>query len=383
MRQRTFWAVVSIVMTACAKGAGERAAVRVPVGAPSAVDSTPLVSIGVAEGDTLRELSRVVDPFLLPDGRVVIPLATAGVIRVFQPDGGYVTTLGRSGDGPGEFRAVDAAWPRGDTVEAFDWRLQRITEFRPDGTIHVVPLQVPAAQSFVPGGDAGGWFVYGVVRVGQAGRDQMRDQMAVHRVRPDGGDGGEVAKVLGMSRYLVSGGSGPEPLSPRAFLATHDGRLYMAESLTPAVRILDPSRQAVDTITWEAQPTRSAKAALAMVIDSAVARAPANERPALRTRLESSPEPQLSVLWGLIVDDEGFIWIRQYDPLVDAAALGGLEGPGPGGVWTVLSPDGAKVGSIQMPGEFEPTQITATQIVGIRRDDLGVESVQVYTLSRR
>ncbi|MCG6955143.1 MAG: hypothetical protein LJF04_04050, partial [Gemmatimonadetes bacterium] len=65
------------------------------------------------------------------------------------------------------------------------------------------------------------------------------------------------------------------------------------------------------------------------------------------------------------------------------AALGGLGGPGPGGVWTVLSQSGARVGSIRMPGELEPSQITESQVVGVRRDELGVEAVQVYPLVRR
>jgi len=311
---------------------------------------------------------------------VVVPMASADVVRVFEPDGRYVTTFGGPGEGPGELKWVGAAWPRGDTVEVFDWRLARITKFHPDGTSDVVPLRaVPAAQLAVPGADGGGWFVYGVERVGRDGRDRM----VVHRVQPDGRDGGEVATVLGMWRYSFPGGTGPEPLSPRAFLATHDGRLYLAESLTPAVRVVDPSRETEDTITWEAQSTPSATVALATVVDSAVARAPADRRESLRARLQSSPDPHLSVLWGLIVDADGFIWIRRYDPLVNAAALGGLGGPGPGGVWTVLSPSGADVGSIRMPGQFEPSQITTSQIVGIRRDDLGVESVRVYSLTRR
>jgi hypothetical protein len=371
---------VGLLVTACGAGGGTRTTVNLPEGTPIAIDSTPAVSIGVVEGDTLRALDHVVTPFVLTDGRVVIPLGSARVIRVFEPDGRYVTTFGGPGEGPGELEWVGAAWPRGDTVEVFDWRLQRITKFHPDGTSDVVPLRaVPAAQSAVPGADAAGWFAYGVVKVGGDGRDQM----VVHRVQPDGRDGGEVAKVLGMSRYSFPGGTGPEPLSPRAFLATHGGRLYLAESPIPVVRVVDPSTEEEDTITWEAPPAQSAGAVLAAVIDSAVARAPVERRKSLRASLESSPDPHLSVLWGLIVDADGFIWIRDHNPLVNAAALGGLGGPGPGGVWTVLSPSGNKVGSIRMPGELEPSQITESQVVGVRRDDLGVESVQVYPLIRR
>jgi hypothetical protein len=64
--------------------------------------------------------------------------------------------------------------------------------------------------------------------------------------------------------------------------------------------------------------------------------------------------------------------------------LGGLsESGGAGGSWQIFSPSGVAAGVVEMPPDLQPVQITANAIVGIARDDLGVESVRVHTLQRQ
>ncbi len=92
---------------------------------------------------------------------------------------------------------------------------------------------------------------------------------------------------------------------------------------------------------------------------------------------------QLSVFWKVIVDDEGFIWVRPYEPVKHAAALGGIGRAGTGGRWSILLPTGASVGFVNLPAELEPLQITSNAVVGIWRDALGVEFVRVHSLQRK
>jgi hypothetical protein len=375
-----FVAALGVLAAGCDRGHGAGEYATLPVGAPMSIGATPVSSVGVTSGDTLQELYQVVTPFLLQDGRLVVPSSGANAIKVFGPDGRYLKTLGRAGEGPGEFAWLMAAWPRGDTIEAFDARLGRITQFLPDGTIHDVTLnRVRAAQAAVPGAIPGGWILYGVVAVDRDGRDEVE----AHLFGRDGSHEGRIAQVHGMLRYRFEGGSGPTPLSPQAFFAIHGGTLYVAESPTPRIRELRPTGEAEREITWKPDAAPEAGEVLAVVIDSAVSRAAPDQRAVVRRKLEASPAPGLSVLWGLMVDEEGFIWIRPYDPLVDAAALGGLAGAGPGGRWRVLSPEGEDAGSVEIPHGLVPTQITSDRIVGIHRDELGVESVRVYALTRR
>jgi len=375
-------AVVGCAIAVAACDTGEDVTRSVPeiVGAPVEIEEAPRLALGVLEGDTLQEFHRVVTPFLMFDGRLVVPVAGAGTIRVFGPDGEFLMSLGRPGKGPGEFQYLLSAWPRGDTIEALDFRLRRIARFFPDGSMEDVVIQSDLPDLSVAIGplDDGGWAVAGVAR-GDAG---MRDQIAVRRVSQDGVDTGEIARGEGMVRYATDEFTGPEPLSPRAIVAVGRGRILVGEGLTPRVVEFDPSGAQLREYTWEVDGTGSPGTILSAVIDSAVAMAGPDRAAATRRRLEGAPAPQqLPVYWKILVDGAGFVWIRPYEPFVHSFALGGT--PGAGGRWLVLSPDGAEAGTVMMPPGIEPVQITMDAVVGIARDASGVESVRVHALHRR
>ena len=139
-------------------------------------------------------------------------------------------------------------------------------------------------------------------------------------------------------------------------------------------------------IAWEPTESMAVRDALDRVIDQAASEAPPDEASATRARHEAAPVPdELSVFWDFLVDPEGFLWIQPYEPLEHAFALGGryVGGADNGGAWSVIALDGRRAGSIEVPGGLELTQITPTAIVGIRRDELGVESVHVHRIRRQ
>src|SRR5687768_15597263 len=111
-------AIVTCVLAAC--GGDRTASTALPAGAPVAIADSARLQLGVISGDSILEFDRVTTPFVLADGRVVVPLRGKSVIRVFAPDGSHQATLGRYGEGPGEFTALGGAWARGDTIEALD-----------------------------------------------------------------------------------------------------------------------------------------------------------------------------------------------------------------------------------------------------------------------
>ena len=358
------------------------AAPAVP-GAPVEIEAVRAMSVGVLGGDSHQEFDGVVRPFQLPDGRLVVPNSGGYDIRVFNDDGEFLEGLGGRGEGPGEFMYLAAAWPRGDTIEAFDGDLRRITRFLPDGSTEVVPIASGEYPDLGLGaGPLGrGWVLGGVVFAGHG----QRDRISVHHFGRDGGHLGELVSVGGIVRYAAGNFGGPEPLSPRSVVVADGTYLYFGDTLEPVIRRTSGPGMADGEIAWEPTESLAVREALDRVIDQAVSEAPADEASATRARHEAAPVPdELSVFWDFLVDPEGFVWIQPYDPLAHAFALGGryVGGTGSGGAWSIIALDGRRAGSIEVPAGLELTQITRTSAVGIRRNELGVESVHVHRIRR-
>jgi hypothetical protein len=347
-------------------------------GAPLSIDPKPRVSIGVVEGDTTFELHKVVTPFLLPNGTIVIPLNGSKTIRLFSPAGTFIRSYGRAGSGPGEFRDLTAAWARGDTIEAMDFRLRRITRFLPNGKVDDVTItteQQDLSSSFGPFGD--GWVAAGVAK-GDFGR---RDSVVLRRFDRAGTDLGDLGFVLGMARYRTPVMTGPGPLSPRSVHAVRNDRVYIGETLTPRLQVISPSAAQSKGIAWQPASSPSVRTAWNSVVDAAVRRAEPSKAVTARQVVEAYPMPdKVPVFSQILVDAQNYVWVKPYEPRVNSFALGGAVGPG--GRWSVISPDGRVVGTIDVPAQLEPTYITRDAVVGIVRDEFGVESVRVHALRR-
>ncbi len=367
------------VLASCAPSEDAPSSESFPPGTPLRAEQSPLGCVGVLSGDTLQEFFQVVTPFLLPDRTLAVPLASLGEIRIFQLDGRFITRFGASGEGPGEFRALSAAWPRGDTIEAFDRRLRRITRFLPDGSEEVLPLErVSSAQAAIPGALSTGWALMGVADAPYGGRDRM----ALHLFARDGSHMGEIASLEGMERIEVGNFAGPHPLSPMTFFAVGHDRVFAGESLSPSVGVFDSAGALTQEITWQPDRGLSPEVALETVINAIVARADPDRAQNTRERLESFPtSDRVSVFWGLMADEPGFLWVRPFDPQEHSLELGAR--PGTGGSWLVISPAGRRITSVEVPVDLEPTFVAEDAIVGIQRDEHGVESVCAFGLIRQ
>lgn len=50
--------------------------------------------------------------------------------------------------------------------------------------------------------------------------------------------------------------------------------------------------------------------------------------------------------------------------------------------WIAVSAEGRWLGTVQMPPGFEPHAFTADGVVGLYKDDMGVEQVRDYAILR-
>ena len=86
------------------------------------------------EQDVLWTLQTIGDIVIGDDGRVLVSQPEIPEIRVFGHDGEIMATIGRMGEGPGEFASIDAmTWQNGKII-VNDNQLLRTSVFEQDGT---------------------------------------------------------------------------------------------------------------------------------------------------------------------------------------------------------------------------------------------------------
>jgi hypothetical protein len=81
------------------------------------------------------ELHRVRAAVSLPGGRLAIADGSSARILVFDAEGALETSIGRKGEGPGEFSLLYGLGAGGDTLVAWDPGLSRVTRWLADGTL--------------------------------------------------------------------------------------------------------------------------------------------------------------------------------------------------------------------------------------------------------
>jgi hypothetical protein len=97
----------------------------------------------------------------------------------------------------------------------------------------------------------------------------------------------------------------------------------------------------------------------------------------MRTQVEQAyaerPFPETMPAYrSLLFDSQGDLWVQEFDAVADA------QPPR----WTVFDPTGQMLGTVTMPLRFTPYDIGSDYILGRWRDDLDVEHVQLYGLTK-
>lgn len=96
----------------------------------------PLAIIGDDSPDATLDLTTATLGGILSDGRVVVATAQPAQVMLFGADGAQVGTLGRAGEGPGEYRAlIQLLILPGDTVLAFEVTRRKGILYGADGTL--------------------------------------------------------------------------------------------------------------------------------------------------------------------------------------------------------------------------------------------------------
>ena len=344
------------------------------------LSGTPSLVIGSTTGDSVFLFDRVRTARFASGGRIVVADGGLQVVRVFDSEGRFLNQFGRPGEGPGEFGNLRDVWMASpDTVGVWDSKALRFTYFTLDGeltrTVTVRPPSgLPASPDFLVGALSDGSVVLGAITA-ERGADRGGRPDGVHLAHFDatGQFMGTIAVVYGLVRAQMGRTFGPVPFSPFPYGAVLRDSVLFTNGSRASVRMSDLDWHGRD-IVFRSEPVQPDSAWTALVA-------------ALQARsdwqlqvLPDAPHPDsIPRLAGLLVDDQGRIWTKRFDPSTDAVWLGGgLSG---GGTWWIADASTGETAEIALPESLKPVDVQGNKLLGVLTDSLGVQRIAEYAVA--
>jgi hypothetical protein len=344
---------------------------------------TPLLVLG-EESAGHPPLESVAGVALLQDGGMVVVDGGNSRIHFFREDGTLARTVGRPGDGPGEYRVIEGLDVVGDSaLVVWDFGLARLTYLSLEGELRATaPLDpvVPALGlvGVLPTEEvvlAQFWSPQEMQSLDQPGL--MRTTAAVLRVAPGGQVLDTVAIVSGREFMLTPEDGrmvmGTPPFGRAGSRALRSDELIEGDQETFSLSVISMDGTVRAVYRLPGVDLTLTAAEVEAWKESQIALAPPGREANVRGFLEEAEIPPTRPAYdALLVDPRGWIWAEDYS-WDDSEAT----------TWTVLDGVGRWLGRIPMPQGFRPVEILEDRAVGIHTDPMGVQRVWVLALGER
>jgi len=383
----------AVLVAVCAGASCTAQQTDKPAAEEWSLSNEPIVSIGRVNGPREELFTQIGHAFRLGDGRYVIADGRQLRVSVWSADGRFHTAFGRAGEGPGEFGGIMGAWPAGgDTIAVWDPSLQRITRFLADGSVvRTDRLSFGPRDAAAPrradgfyGAMPDGRIVLASISITRRVPDQLLpDTMTFALFDPDGRFVRVIASRIGMQRMMVRDvGSGPVPFSswPSAAVISHT--FVYTNGLDGVIDFFDTQATASQpprTLRVDSTPFTLEEAWRRL--DTAI---PGSGAMPIMVQLAQAARRDLGQVphfARMIADDLGRVWLKDYDPAIDALTV--RKYPfGDGGRWRIVQPDGRAVATLSVPRGIAPLAVHRDEILAVLRDELDVERFVVYRIVR-
>ena len=330
---------------------------------PWVLGAQPSLSIGSVGGGGADQLFQVRDATRLGDGRIVIANSGSGELRVFNPDGSHAGTWGRRGEGPGEFEVRGptgvAPWP-GDSIAASDHVVRpRLSLFDMNGN-HGRDVTLDATRGNIldplPNGRivSKGSATFNRMAVFET-RDLVRLETEWSVLDVDGTLYASFGRLPFGEVYFNSGGGVHHPFERRAEGAVWGDLVAIGVSDSYEIKAFAADGSLVRIVRRDWEPRTPTKAEY-------------DERASWGVPPPVDSHPAFAEM---LADRAGYLWVREY-------RMSREEAP----VWTVFDPEGRVLGMVETPAGLEVFEIGEDYVLGSAEDELGVEYVRVWGLSR-
>jgi hypothetical protein len=340
----------------------------------------PTIALGVADGDPIHEFGRVMNALKLSDGHIAVADYGNTEVRVFNQNGTHALTLGRRGNGPGEFPFLTRlAVLRGDTILAGG--AVRINKYTADGKVvanytmdwTLVDRPPFRVETIFPLTDSR--YLLHLIQSGRTISDEMRRTQGLYIVwRGSLEDSDTLGFFPGLEQITISADNEAIPLFPAyTARAIHRDWIVLADLGSDSVLRYDVKR---GRSRWIKLPlVRQPVSDSALAVAEAAACTSASAGPE-RARCEAAlrrlpPQTHYPEMADIAVDTLGNVWVRTHPALQRGFAE-----------WRVFDEDGIAIARIALPASLRITQIGLDYLVGFITDDLGVHRVVEYELER-
>lgn len=354
-----------------------------PLGRLWEVAAEPETTIGsIPRNGEDEELFRVSDVAPLADGGIVVAEQTT--ISFFDADGRFQRSVGREGDGPGDFRQIQRVIPIGpDSVGVWDTGNQRFTVLGLDGGVGHTMQPHPTFGNLIPAAgvleDRSLVLTNGIdlASIFGGGTGRQRHPLLALRYSASSGELIDTLATLPGSELVAWVGGGgfsfrTLPFGKVSVFALSRGRLYGGSGDSHEISAWIPgSNTPVAAVRWESDPVPVTPQDRAAYEEEQLADAGDAEAEADRLASIEYPEhkPPFS---GLLTDDAGRLWVRE-------------GGAGSDGIWSwhVFGAEGARLGRVRLSTDLDLRAVHGDMIYGVHETELGHESVRAYRIAQR
>jgi hypothetical protein len=363
-------------------------ATQVPSAPPTWSISPTATLVIEDDGTPPKQFVQVAGVGRLSNGSIAVADRATNDIRIFDARGRHVTTFGKTGDGPGEFRRLEWVTRSADTAWIWDSRHMRVTsivlgnEPRTSGSVRITANS--GRGSFTVSGRLADGRLVVTTNVspsfdGPPGVHRLPGSTGIVAARGDGevqwlGEFKSAAIFIhNPTGDVKNAAAGPVAFPPWLRSITNGDHIWIGDSGSDSlvvVRGRDLTRFVV-RVPFERRAPNKALVEKVRALEEGL-----NPSPADKSFADAKYGPRLPSLMpsfeSLQPGPQGEVWVQEYTGLRALPTQ-----------YVVLDPTGRLKGRVQLPAGSRVRDVGADYVLLVHEDADGVASIRLHQLQRR